>query len=147
MEWATREMINEVEGLSALTLHDSHANLFDVLIARLFTLEGTGAKNDCRILWQYWNLHVMELKQPPPHYIQSSFGLDGDVSTVLRHTKAGWQTELWVIPKKFGFSFSLLLKSWHFCATGFKVHDLHRTTLWITNKKMGVLRHLAYVNW
>lgn len=35
-------MINEVEGLSALTLHDSHADLFDVLIARLFTLEGTG---------------------------------------------------------------------------------------------------------
>lgn len=35
-------MMNEVEGLSALTLHDSHADLFDVLIARLFTLEGTG---------------------------------------------------------------------------------------------------------
>lgn len=34
-------MINEVEGLSVLTLHDSHANLFDVLIAGFFTLEGT----------------------------------------------------------------------------------------------------------
>lgn len=32
-------MINGVEGLSVLTLHDSHANLFDVLINRLFTLE------------------------------------------------------------------------------------------------------------
>lgn len=38
-------MINEVEGLSVLTLHDSHANLFDVLIAWLFTLEGRGEKN------------------------------------------------------------------------------------------------------
>lgn len=39
-------MINEVEGLSALTLHDSHANLFDVLITWLFTLEGIrGGKN------------------------------------------------------------------------------------------------------
>lgn len=38
-------MINEVEGLSALTLHDSHANLFDVLIAWLFTLEGRAEKN------------------------------------------------------------------------------------------------------
>lgn len=42
-------MINEVEGLSALTLHDSHANLFDVLIAWLFALKGTGGKNDFRI--------------------------------------------------------------------------------------------------
>lgn len=33
-------MINEVEGLSALTLHDSHADLLDVLITWLFTLEG-----------------------------------------------------------------------------------------------------------
>lgn len=33
-------MINGVKGLSVLTLHDSHADLFDVLIARLFTLEG-----------------------------------------------------------------------------------------------------------
>lgn len=32
-------MINGVEGLSVLTLHDSHANLFDVLITWLFTLE------------------------------------------------------------------------------------------------------------
>lgn len=49
-------MINEVEGLSALTLHDSHADLFDVLITWLFTLEGIrgGKKQDCRILRQCW---------------------------------------------------------------------------------------------
>lgn len=33
-------MINGVKGLSVLTLHDSHANLSDVLITWLFTLEG-----------------------------------------------------------------------------------------------------------
>lgn len=32
-------MINGVEGPSGLTLHDSHANLFDVLITWLFTLK------------------------------------------------------------------------------------------------------------
>lgn len=32
-------MINGVKGISVLTLHDSHANLFDVLITWLFTLE------------------------------------------------------------------------------------------------------------
>lgn len=32
-------MINGVESPSGLTLHDSHANLFDVLIAWLFTLQ------------------------------------------------------------------------------------------------------------
>lgn len=39
-------MINGVEGLSALTLHDSHANLFDVLITWLFTLEEKKKKKD-----------------------------------------------------------------------------------------------------
>lgn len=34
-----------VKGRSVLTLHDSHANLSDVLIARLFTLEGEGWLN------------------------------------------------------------------------------------------------------
>lgn len=39
-------MINEVESPSGLTLHDSHANLFDVLIAWLFTLqEGENIEN------------------------------------------------------------------------------------------------------
>lgn len=32
-------MINEVEGPPGLTLHYSHANLFDVLITWLFTLK------------------------------------------------------------------------------------------------------------
>lgn len=61
-------MINEVWGLSALTLHDSHANLFDVLIARLFTLEETGGGGEmtvgfCDIIGIYM---IMEWKQPPP---------------------------------------------------------------------------------
>lgn len=39
-------MINGVKVLSFLTLHDSHANLFDVLITWLFTLEGKKEKDD-----------------------------------------------------------------------------------------------------
>lgn len=38
-------VINGVKGLSFLTLHDSHANLFDVLITWLFTLEGKKEKD------------------------------------------------------------------------------------------------------
>lgn len=54
-------MINEVGGLSALTLHDSHADLFDVLITWFFTLEGIRGGKDCRILRQCWK-HLLDLK-------------------------------------------------------------------------------------
>lgn len=136
MKWATREMINEVEGLSALTLHDSHADLFDVLIARLFTLEGTG-RGKKWLLWPNWHLHDYGVKTAPSHYIQNSVGLSGWRRFYSSQAHKGRLTNrtLWVTLKKFGFSFSLLLKSWHFCATGFKVQNLHQIALWIINTK------------
>lgn len=54
-------MINEVGGLSALTLHDTHADLFDVLITWFFTLEGIRGGKNCRILRQCWK-HRLDLK-------------------------------------------------------------------------------------
>lgn len=42
--------------LSLLTLHDSHADLFDVLITRLLAL-----KKECRFHYTAWNIPVMTL--------------------------------------------------------------------------------------
>lgn len=136
MKWATREMINEVEGLSALTLHDSHADLFDVLIARLFTLEGTG-RGEKWLLWPNWHLHDYGVKTAPSHDIHNSVGLSGwrRFDSSQAHKGRLTNRTLWVTLKKFGFSFSLPLKSWHFCATGIKVQNLHQIALWIINTK------------
>lgn len=142
-------MINEVEGLSALTLHDSHADLFDVLIARLFTLEGTGrgGKNDCCDRTGIYM--IMEWKQPLPIIFRiQSVSPDGDVSTVLRLTKAGRQTQLsewhW---RNSPFLFHRCWKADIFVLQRSRCKNLHQIALWKLKKWAFLMKSLMLKGW